>query len=95
LSDAIGSTDNKKQKKALPAASWSFFHAADFFREVSSFRGRTDMRLALSTVLKELGLSEEAPVLSSLTEPEIETVLAGVCRLLSDESASPGKDEGP
>jgi hypothetical protein len=100
LSDAAGSTDNRKQKKTPPSASLRLTHvythvyAADFFQEISSFRKQTDIRSALSNVLRERGLLESAHVLPPLTDSDAGAILAGACRLFSDELAASEKDGG-
>jgi hypothetical protein len=90
LSDAADSIDNIKQKKASAPASLRFIHAADFFQEISSFWRQTDVRLMLSNVLKERGLSEDVHALSSLTDPDIDTILADACRLFADGEEGEG-----
>jgi hypothetical protein len=94
LSDATGSTDNRKQKKTPPSDFSRLIHAADFFQEISSFRKQPDMQAALSHALGEWGLLEDAHVLPPLTDSDIGDTLAGVCRLFSDELASSEKDGG-
>jgi hypothetical protein len=71
-----------------------FFNAADFFQEIFSFRKQTDIRSALSNVLEERGLLESAHVLSPLTDSDVGAVLAGACRLFSDELAASEQDGG-
>ena len=88
MSDAAGSTDNRKQKKTPTSAPLRLIHAADFFQEVFSFRKQADIRSAFSNVLKERDLSEDICALSSLTDADVGAVLPDVCRLFSDELTS-------
>jgi hypothetical protein len=90
LSDAAGSTDNRKQKKVSMPASLRLIHAADFFQEIFSFRKQADIRSALSNVLKERGFAEDIHALPSLTDADIGAILSDVCRLFSDALASRG-----
>ena len=84
MSDAADRIDNGKQKKTSMPAPLRLIHAADFFQEIFSFRRQTDIRPALSHILKERALPEDVHILSSLTDSDIDTILTDVCRLFEE-----------